>query len=535
MHLSRKTRSLQMNDHAGILDSGRQNFDRVSVKTVPIVTYHNVGPERPGVHPLLTVSPDRFEAQIRWLIRRGYSSIDCSDWIAWLTEGRPIPSKAVLITFDDGYEDITKYALPILSRYGFKSVVYIVTGLIGKTNEWDLRAGWGELKLMSEEQIMEWASKGVEFGSHTRHHPDLRNLSETELRDEICGSATDLETILNTYPSSFAYPYGYFNETAREFAARTYCMSVTQVEAICSDRDEPSLIPRIWVRPNEELSPFGRRVRSGKMEPMWKAAARRVPGIIRIRRTYLGLSEQWNFLSRVARERYAGHEALFDDYQEDYSHEAAPEQERYQIILDNVAGLCGSRWGNVLEIGCSKGSFTTRLAAVCDSIVACDISPRACNFTSDRCKDFANIKVRRLDIQRDTVMGQFDLVFVMDTLAYVHGRRRLAQTIRKLIQVIRPGGLLIFCEVCWPESIRDAWWQRWLPEGADAHLAALTNYRELTLLYEQRHRKSNEPLYMDHLIAIFSKNEDITGRRPEKRMVRHTLPNAYALDRPQSA
>jgi peptidoglycan/xylan/chitin deacetylase (PgdA/CDA1 family) len=180
-----------------------------------------------------------------------------------LAEKRPLPKKPILITFDDGYADITRYALPTLSHYGFTAIVYIVTGLIGETNEWDQRLGWGELRMMNEQQIREWAAKGIEFGSHTRDHPDLRSLSQSELEDQVFGSAADLQRILDAAPTSFAYPFGYFNATVRDCVARAYQTSVAVVERICSDQDDPSLMPRIWTRPTESLSTFKRRVKLG--------------------------------------------------------------------------------------------------------------------------------------------------------------------------------------------------------------------------------------------------------------------------------
>jgi peptidoglycan/xylan/chitin deacetylase (PgdA/CDA1 family) len=125
-------------------------------RRLPIISYHNVGLARSDVNPLLTITPEQFGQQVHWLACSGYSPINASDWFAWVTERQPIPKRPVLITFDDGYEDITRHALPLLSHYGFKSVAYIVTGLIGrvnewdigKVNEWDLRAWPGELQLM---------------------------------------------------------------------------------------------------------------------------------------------------------------------------------------------------------------------------------------------------------------------------------------------------------------------------------------------------------------------------------------------------
>jgi peptidoglycan/xylan/chitin deacetylase (PgdA/CDA1 family) len=238
---------------------GRPPQHRPRVR-LPILMYHRVGPSKSDVVPALTVSPDDFAEQVDWLARHSYSPITTSQ----LFEPRALPTKPVLITFDDGYADIARYALPILLQYGFTAVSYIVTGLIGETNEWDRRAGWGELQLLTRQQITEWAAKGFEFGSHTRNHPDLRIISPSELEEEVFGSAADLQSILGTAPESFAYPFGYFNLTVRDCVARAYRTSVTVSESICSDQDDPYLMPRIMIWPSEGLSTFARRVKFGQ-------------------------------------------------------------------------------------------------------------------------------------------------------------------------------------------------------------------------------------------------------------------------------
>lgn len=104
---------------------------------LPVLLYHHVGPSRPGSIPGLTVSPQRFERHVRWLARRGYTGICPSDWARWRREGKGLPHKPVLLTFDDGYEDLVEHAFPVLRRYGFGAAVYIVTGQLGGTNAWD--------------------------------------------------------------------------------------------------------------------------------------------------------------------------------------------------------------------------------------------------------------------------------------------------------------------------------------------------------------------------------------------------------------
>ena len=168
------------------------------------------------MHPALNVTPVVFEKQIEWLASNGYVAIGCRELNSWLSSNGRIPPKSVLITFDDGYSDICRYALPVLERRNFRETVLLVTALVGKTNEWDEKSGWAKWPLMSEQQVHEYAARGIEFGAHGRTHADLAAICSTELESEVDGSARDLQAIIGELPSSFAYPYGSVNDAVRE-------------------------------------------------------------------------------------------------------------------------------------------------------------------------------------------------------------------------------------------------------------------------------------------------------------------------------
>src|SRR5262245_25936128 len=103
---------------------------RVYGPRLPVLLYHDVGLTTPLTeNPALTVHPNAFERHVRCLCRLGYTSISAAQWLAWLEQGTPLPDKPILLTFDDGYKNITKYALPVLERYNFSATIFIVTGL----------------------------------------------------------------------------------------------------------------------------------------------------------------------------------------------------------------------------------------------------------------------------------------------------------------------------------------------------------------------------------------------------------------------
>lgn len=222
-------------------------------KKLPVLLYHHVGPPRPGTIPNLTISPDKFERHVSWLARRGFVGIRPSDWLRWLRDGTGLPEKPILLTFDDGYADIADYALPVLRRHGFSAAVYIVTGQLGGTNAWDEVQGGGTHRLMTLEQIRYWAAQGIEFGAHTRTHPDLTRLSAAELAAEVSGSKNDLASLLGSPVVSFVYPYGEVSEAAYELARGEFDLAFTTERGLNYLRTDPHLLRRIDISPNDSL------------------------------------------------------------------------------------------------------------------------------------------------------------------------------------------------------------------------------------------------------------------------------------------
>lgn len=179
----------------------------------------------------------------------------------------------MLLTFDDGYADVAEYALPILRRYGFGAAVYIVTGQIGGTNAWDKARGSGTHRLMTAEQIRRWAGEGIEFGAHSRTHPNLTTLTAEQLSEEVLGSRDDLERLLGTRPLSFAYPYGRYNDLVRNCASRAFDLAFSCDLGLNSLTTEPDLLKRSVVSPSDSLVDFECRLHLGR-SPIERLRAR---------------------------------------------------------------------------------------------------------------------------------------------------------------------------------------------------------------------------------------------------------------------
>ncbi len=230
---------------------------------LPVLMYHNVGPYQSGTAKGLTVSPELFRRQMRWLARRGYTGISAAQWIEWRETAKPLPPKPVLLTFDDAYEDIVEYALPVVQELGFNATVFVITGYIGESINWNPQITDGPFKLMRAWQIQEWAERGIEFGAHTRTHPRLTTLDEARLEEEIVGSREDLARLLGKPVVSFAYPYGDHNERVQACARQNFAAAFTTREGMNTLLTDPADLRRTMVWPDNSTLDFALKLRTG--------------------------------------------------------------------------------------------------------------------------------------------------------------------------------------------------------------------------------------------------------------------------------
>jgi peptidoglycan/xylan/chitin deacetylase (PgdA/CDA1 family)/glycosyltransferase involved in cell wall biosynthesis len=228
---------------------GWSAFDERFSRHVPVLMYHHVGPPRPGTYPDLTVSPGAFERQIAALARAGYRGLTPAEYLSILRGETALPERAVLVTFDDGYEDIAEHAFPVLARHGFGCVVFVVTGQIAGTNAWDEARGSATHRLLTRDQIRRWSGHGVEFGGHSRTHVSLPTVEVGPLHDEVEGCRSDLEAVTGGTPGAFAYPYGDFDGRSVDAVSKAYPLAFTTVDGLNVRGTDPHLLRRTMVMP----------------------------------------------------------------------------------------------------------------------------------------------------------------------------------------------------------------------------------------------------------------------------------------------
>lgn len=229
---------------------------------------------------------------------------------------------------------------------------------------------------------------------------------------------------------------------------------------------------------------------------------RRVPG-------YAKLSNYIDVVLGIVYEGWGDRKRRFDRaHARVWNYELPIERERYAHVIEAVTRQLGNTaWGNVLEIGCAQGVFTEQLALKSRPLTACDISPLACERTTERFVGNVNVFVQQHDITQDEIRGQYDLVFALDLLEAIHGRRRIEKVIDKFADAVRPGGLLVISSSRLPEHMRKSRWARRLIEGGDNHLAFINARSDLRLIYQEQYPESVQetPDYPQHTIAVFQK------------------------------
>ena len=186
---------------------------------VPILTYHSI--DESG--SVISTSPETFRRQMKFLSENSYKVITLNNLINALGEKRPPLLKTVALNFDDGFQNFLTEAFPVLDEYGFKATVFLVSDFCGKNNDWEGNPkDFSSCKLLSWQEIKELNKYGIEFGNHTRTHPDLTKISSSLVESEINESKKTIEDRLGSKVTTFAYPFGKFDSSVKKIVENSH-------------------------------------------------------------------------------------------------------------------------------------------------------------------------------------------------------------------------------------------------------------------------------------------------------------------------
>ena len=187
-----------------------------------ILLYHQISEI---VLDQMTVAPKIFERQMSYLAENNLKVISLGEYVKLMTQGVVNKDRYVIITFDDGFQGVYE-AYRIIRKFGYKFTVFLSTKYVGK-GAWLHKSmkQWALERLDSEgvfypfltwKQIEEMDEYGIEFGGHTHSHVSLTDIKTPVIGKEIDMCKEELDAHLGKGADWFAYPYGEYDEEAKE-------------------------------------------------------------------------------------------------------------------------------------------------------------------------------------------------------------------------------------------------------------------------------------------------------------------------------
>ncbi len=215
---------------------------------LPVLMYHHIQDDQvaqKGGYLKLNVSPTNFHSQMQYLKDKGYAVLTFKDVDNFFDAGMGMPQKAVVLTFDDGYEDFYTLAFPILREFNFPAALFLPTGLVNNPGY----LNWG--------QIQEMANSGlVFFGNHTWSHRSM-NAAASIVSSEITTADTQLANYGLNIPKVFAYPYGSIGKFALdELTKDSYTLAFSTIPGSILCKKQRLNLPRVRIG-NTSLSYYG--------------------------------------------------------------------------------------------------------------------------------------------------------------------------------------------------------------------------------------------------------------------------------------
>ena len=203
---------------------------------VPVLMYHVVAnPPASAPYPHLYVTRREFEAQVRWLDSRGYRTIALADAFDAWREGRRLPPRTIVLTFDDGYRSHYTTVLPVLRRVGYRATLNLDLS--------NLRESWGRRPAM----VRSLLTAGWELAAHSLTHADLTTLDSAGLRREVAGSRSELRRRFGVSPRFFCYPSGRYDGRVTVAVARAGFDGATTVEPGLATPNRPFELRRVRI------------------------------------------------------------------------------------------------------------------------------------------------------------------------------------------------------------------------------------------------------------------------------------------------
>lgn len=211
---------------------------------VPILCYHNLNPTKPGS---MNMTPQKFEAQIKWIKDHGYTVIPLKEAVEYFQGTRAsIPPKSIVITADDGWKSAYTYMYPIIKKYNIPVTLFIYPQTISTGKN---AMTWEELKELQNTGLFD-------IQSHTYSHPNFKQERkhlatanyEQFVNNELTKSKKILEEKMGKQITLLAWPFGIYDEYLEKEAKQAGYQMAFSIDARTANKNfKPMSEPRFMI------------------------------------------------------------------------------------------------------------------------------------------------------------------------------------------------------------------------------------------------------------------------------------------------
>jgi peptidoglycan/xylan/chitin deacetylase (PgdA/CDA1 family) len=230
-----------------VLAGSAQSANRL--QPVPILMYHVVSsPPANAPYAELYVPRARFAAQVAWLAGHGYHAVTLQQVFDSWRGVATLPSKPIVLSFDDGYLTQVTNALPVLKARKWPGVLNLEYR--------NLKPVWG----IRPPGIRKLLAAGWELDAHTLTHPDLTTVDAARLREEVAGSREAIHRRFHVPVNFFCYPAGRYNDAVIAAVQQAGYLGATTTRYGLAKPSELYTLARLRINGSDSLSAFGAKL-----------------------------------------------------------------------------------------------------------------------------------------------------------------------------------------------------------------------------------------------------------------------------------
>ncbi len=215
------------------------------MSSLPILLYHSINDDPPEWIAPYTVTSRAFAEQLDAVVASGRTVVTADAVVAALRGGPPLPDHAVALTFDDGFRDFERTALPLLAERSLPATLFVTTGALAPLN----RSVLPPAAMLTLGQVSALARSGVGIGAHSHLHEQLDTLARPAALRELARPKLILENALGREVGLFAYPHGFNDARVRQMTQEAgYRGAFAVRNAFSAEVDDAFRIARLTVR-----------------------------------------------------------------------------------------------------------------------------------------------------------------------------------------------------------------------------------------------------------------------------------------------